>query len=86
MKVIIEIPSKYLETAKGLMLASCETEKEEQELTEYVEGVKAISEPMLLDLDIEYKKDKATIKQLYIGLACFSIGEYIKKKHFSTAK
>ena len=84
MKVIIEIPQKYLEIAKGLMLASCETEEQEKELTELVENAKNVEELTVLNPDLEFASDKQTAKQLYIGLACMFISECAKEKKWNT--
>lgn len=78
MKVIIELPDKYLDIAKELMLITTfDEEGDEQLLTEYVERAKVIKEPLSIDIEEEFKKgeDGKKFRQFYVGLAAIAIGQ-----------
>ena len=73
MKVIIELPEKYLDIAKSFMILTYCEELEEQELTEYVDRAKAMKEPIPVDLDEVYNDDKEK-KQFYVCIAAIVLG------------
>ena len=76
MKIIIEVPDKFLEIAKGIMLGACKNENQESELLELVECVKAKTEPIAVNLDKIYDDEMASqMSQMNIALACFAIGQ-----------
>ena len=76
MKIIIEVPNKFLEIAKGIMLGACKNEEQENELLELVDCVKAKTEPIAVNLDKIYDDEMASqMSQMNIALACFAIGQ-----------
>ena len=76
MKIIIEVPDKFLEIAKGIMLGACKNENQEKELLELVDCVKAKTEPIAVNLNKIYDDEMASqMSQMNIALACFAIGQ-----------
>lgn len=75
MKVIIEIPDKSIEMAKAYLMASCDTEEQENDLCAACERMKSCTEPMEIDFDeIEYQEFKQQLKQMYMAFALITIG------------
>ena len=82
MKVIVEIQSKYVEIAKGIMLGACTDEESEKKVTEIAEQVKQSEEPIAINLQDLYdgssSADAANMSQMNIALSSFAM--YAKMK------
>lgn len=52
MKITIEFPDKYIEVAKGLLLAECKKKEDELHLEEVASTLKNTTEPILVNQDI----------------------------------
>lgn len=82
MKVIVEIQSKYVEIAKGIMLGACTDEESEKNVTEIAEQVKQSEEPIAINLQDLYdgssSADAANMSQMNIALSSFAM--YAKMK------
>ena len=74
MKIIIEIPEKSIDMAKTYLMLSCDTEEEENEISEACDSLKAADEPITLDFDKMNDEFKGQLKQLYMALAMISVG------------
>lgn len=74
MKVIFEIPDRMLDVMRGLMMMSVDSESDEREMNEAVEQLKAMKEPLSIDLEGKtslFGKDLSDEKKK-IGLAVAS--------------
>ena len=67
MKVIIEVPDKFVEIGKGIALGMCKTETEEQEIIEAADKSKEIEEP------IEITADDTESNELFLSLALLAM-------------
>ena len=72
MKVIIEVPDKFVEISKGISLGICKTETEEQEIIEVAAKVKEIDEP------IEITADDTESNELFLALALLAMAKVSK--------
>ena len=74
MKVIFEIPGRMLDVMRGLMMMSVDSESDERKMNEAVEQLKAMKEPLSIDLEGKtslFGKDLSDEKKK-IGLAIAS--------------
>lgn len=83
MKVIVEIPNKFVEIAKGVILGGVDNEEDEQKVSEIAEKVKTAEDPILLNLTELYDKEKsaeaAQMSQMNIALASFAMWALMKE-------
>ena len=84
MKVIVEIQSKYVEIAKGIMLGACTDEESEKKVTEIAEQVKQSEEPIAINLQDLYdgssSADAANLSQMNIVMATFAMHAIMKEE------
>lgn len=76
MKILIEIPSKFIEIAKGIMLGACDSEDDEKELYEVVEIATKAEDPIGVDLSRILGKnaeERAQYSQLMMSLAALAL-------------
>ena len=69
MKVTIEIPEKFIEIAKGIILGMCTKAEHEQQIIAIAEKAKATKEPMLLELACIYDKEQNPAEYLNFNIA-----------------
>lgn len=69
MKVTIEIPEKFIEIAKSIILGACTKAEHEREVIAIAEKAKATKEPMLLDLACIYDKEQDPAEYLHFNIA-----------------
>ena len=83
MKVIVEIPNKFVEIAKGVILGGVDNEEDEQKVSEIAEKAKTAEDPILLNLTELYDKEKsaeaAQMSQMNIALASFAMWALMKE-------
>lgn len=69
MKVTIEIPEKFIEIAKSIILGACTKAEHEREVIAIAEKAKTTKEPMLLDLACIYDKEQDPAEYLHFNIA-----------------
>ena len=78
MKILIEIPSKFIEIVKGIMLGACDSEDDEKELYEAVEIATKAEEPIGVDFSRILDKnaeERAQYSQLMMSLAALALAQ-----------
>jgi hypothetical protein len=78
MKILIEIPSKFIEIVKGIMLAACDSEDDEKELYEAVEIATKAEDPIGVDFSRILDKnseERAQYSQLMMSLAALALAQ-----------
>lgn len=73
MKIIIEVPEKSIDMAKGYLMAGCNTEEQENEICATCDKLKSSEDPFLLGTDFLNENLKGELKQLYIALVTFVV-------------
>lgn len=83
MKVILEIPNKFVEIAKGVMLGGVDDKEDEQKVIEIAEKAKEATDPILVNMsevyDKEDKVEAAQMSQLNLAIACFAMHALMKE-------
>jgi hypothetical protein len=78
MKILIEIPSKFIEIVKGIMLGACDSEDDEKELYEAVEIATKAEDPIGVDFSRILDKnaeERAQYSQLMMSLAALALAQ-----------
>ena len=78
MKILIEIPNKFVEIVKGIMLGTCRNEDDEKELYETVDIALSAEDPILTDsnrLLAENREERAKYSQLMLSLAALALAQ-----------
>ena len=78
MKILIEIPSKFIEIVKGIMLGACDSEDDEKELYEAVEIATKAEDPIGVDFSRILDKnaeERAQYSQLMMSLSALALAQ-----------
>lgn len=78
MKILIEIPNKFIEIVKGIMLGACRNEDDEKELYEAVDIALSAEDPILTDFNRlldENCEERAQYSQLMLSLAALALAQ-----------
>jgi len=83
MKVLLEIPNKFVEYAKVIILGACTKAEDEQAAIEIAEKVKTMEEPIFIDIadiyDTESSTEAAQYSHFNIALAAAAMHAKLKK-------
>ena len=79
-KVMIDIPDRYIDAVKGLMLMQAESEQEAQKMERAADLFKQATEPIVIDTTDAgiFGGDENSRKQLYIAVGAFAFAQVIK--------
>lgn len=78
MKILIEIPNKFVEIVKGIMLGACRNEDDEKALYEAVDIALSAEDPILTDFNRlldENCEERAQYSQLMLSLAALALAQ-----------
>jgi hypothetical protein len=78
MKILIEIPNKFVEIVKGIMLGACRNEEDEKALYEAVDIALSAEDPILTDFNRlldENREERAQYSQLMLSLAALALAQ-----------
>lgn len=83
MKVLLEIPDKFVEYAKVIILGACTKAEDDQAAIKIAEKVKTMEEPVFIDMadiyDIESSTEAAQYSHFNIALAAAAMHAKLKK-------
>ena len=79
-KVMIDIPDRYIDAAKGLMLMQADSEQEAQKTERAADLLKQATEPIVIDMTDAgiFSGDEKSRKQMCIAVGAFAFGQVIK--------
>ena len=79
-KVMIDIPDRYIDAVKGLMLMQAESEQEAQKMERAADLFKQATEPIVIDTTDAgiFGGDENIRKQMYLAVGAFAFGQVIK--------
>ena len=69
MKVLLEIPDKFFEHAKFIILGACTKAEDEQAVIEIAEKVKTMEEPVFIDMADIYDKESEAAQYSHFNIA-----------------
>ena len=80
-KVIIDIPDRYIDAMKGLMLMQADSEQGVQEAERAADLLKQAAEPIMIDTTDTgiFAGDDKSRKQLYMAVGAFAFAQVIKE-------
>jgi hypothetical protein len=79
-KVMIDIPDRYIDAVKGLMLAAVDSEQEVQKTERAADLLKQATEPIVIDTTDAgiFAGDEKSCKQMYLAVGAFAFAQVIK--------
>ena len=79
-KVMIDIPDRYIDAVKGLMLAAVDSEQDVQKTEQSAELLKQAADPIVIDTTDAgiFAGDEKNRKQAYLGVAALAFAQVIK--------
>lgn len=79
-KVMIDIPNRYIDAVKGLMLMQADSEQEAQKIERAADMFKQATEPIVIDTTDAgiFAGDENSRKQMYLAVGAFAFGQVIK--------
>ena len=79
-KVMIDIPNRYIDAVKGLMLMQADSEQEAQKMERAADMFKQATEPIVIDTTDAgiFAGDENSRKQMYLAVGAFAFGQVIK--------
>lgn len=79
-KVMIDIPDRYIDTVKGLMMIQADSEQKAQEMERAADLFKQAAEPIVIDTTDAgiFGGDENSRKELYIAVVAFAFAQVIK--------
>ena len=76
MKVTIELTDRIIDAVNGIMMMQAiDSDKEEQQLSDAIDHMKQMTEPLLLNTDIMSAKDG---RQVLIGIGCLALTQVLR--------
>ena len=81
-KVMIDIPDRYIDAVKGLLMMQADSEQEAQETERAADLLKQATEPIVIDTTATgiFAGDEKSCKQMYLAVAAFAFAQVIKDK------
>lgn len=79
-KVMIDIPDRYIEAVKGLMMMKADSEQEAQSTEKAADLLKQATEPIVIDTTSTgiFAGDEKDAKQLFLAVGAFAFAQVIK--------
>lgn len=79
-KVMIDIPDRYIDAAKGLMLMQADSEQEAQQTERAADLFKQAAGPIEIDTTDAgiFAGDDKSRKEMYLAVAAFAFAQVIK--------
>jgi hypothetical protein len=80
-KVTIDIPDRYIDAVKGLMMMQADSEQGVQEAERAADLLKQAAEPIMIDTADTgiFAGDDKSRKQLYMAVGAFAFAQVIKE-------
>ena len=79
-KVMIEIPDRYIDAVKGLMMMQADSEQDAQKIERVAERMKQATEPVVIDTTASglFAGNEKDCKQMYLAVGAFAFAQAIK--------
>ena len=79
-KVMIDIPDRYIDAVKGLMMMQADSEQEAQKMERVSDLLKQATEPIVIDTTDAgiFSGDEKSRKELFLAVAAFAFAQVIK--------
>lgn len=79
-KVMIDIPDRYIDAVKGLMLMQADSEQEIQKTERAADILKQATEPIMIDTTNAgiFAGDEKSCKELFLAVGAFAFAQLIK--------
>ena len=79
-KVLIEIPDRYIDAVKGLMMMQADSEQEAQKTERVAERLKQATEPVVIDTTATgiFAGNENDCKKMYLAVGAFAFAQMIK--------
>ena len=79
-KVMIDIPDRYIDAMKGLMLMQADSEQEVQETERAADLLKQATGPIVIDTTDAgiFGGDEKSCKELFLAVGAFAFAQMIK--------
>ena len=79
-KVMIDIPDRYIDAVKGLMLMQADNEQGVQEAERAAELLKQATDPIVIDTTNAgiFAGDEKSCKELFLAVGAFAFAQVIK--------
>lgn len=79
-KVMIDIPDRYIDTVKGLMMMQVDSEQEAQKIERVADLFRQAAEPIVIDTTDGgiFAFDEKSRKQMYLAVGAFAFAQVIK--------
>ena len=79
-KVMIDIPDRYIDAVKGLMLMQADSEQEAQKTERAADLLKQATEPIVIDTTDAgiFAGDEKSRRELFIAVGAFAFAQMIK--------
>lgn len=78
-KVMIDIPDRYIDAVKGLMLMQTDSEQEAQKMERAADLFRQATEPIMIDTTDAglFAGDDKSRREIYLAVAAFAFGQVI---------
>ena len=79
-KVMIDIPDRYIDAVKGLMLVHVDSEQEAQKIERAADLLKQAAEPIMIDMTNTgiFVGNEKSRKDGFLGVSAFAFAQVIK--------
>ena len=79
-KVMIEIPDRFIDAMKGLMMMQADSEQEAQSLDKAADLLKQADEPILIDTTSTgiFDGNEKDCNEIYLAVGAFAFAQVIK--------
>jgi hypothetical protein len=79
-KVMIDIPGRYIDAVKGLMMMQADSEQEAQKTERAADLLKQAAEPIVIDTTGAgiFAGDEKNCKDLFLAVGAFAFAQVIK--------
>lgn len=81
-KITIEIPDRFIDATKGIMVMQADGEQEAQQMEKVADLLKQAEEPIVLDTTSTgiFGGDEKGCKEFYLAVCAFAFAQIIKNK------
>ena len=79
-KVMVDIPDRYIDAVKGMMLMQADSEQETQKMERAADLLKQATEPIVIDTTNAgiFAGDEKSRKELFLAVGAFAFAQMIK--------
>ena len=79
-KVMIDIPDRYIDAVKGLMLMKADSEQEAQKMERAADLLKQAADPIVIDTTDAgiFAGEEKSCKELFLAIGAFAFAQVIK--------